>query len=503
MKNAKLNAFLAVIVFSLAACGTSGGKGNAGTFLDGSWINTSENDTCHIELDGNNWTFYDGDKPVSKGTLTVSVKPAAETNGTVTFTITHVAPQPNPKGDDKGKDWVGLPSEHKKIKTCTVKYSIDSGGNEITLSGKQLAAFDPTGIWKKIEGIYIRGSSRRKGGSGGGSGGNADGKGSTGGSASQGAKGSSTTADSPFIYYVITGKGTSFTATKNGAVVGTANQEIADVIDDIRIDANGANAAIQFGNGASVLDIGAASVRFGSDISDIWGSIALSGRITSSASPAIGVYSGFVTSVADISTTYTPRNGSGSAIDNSGTLVINGGTVSATSANTYGIRNHGGRVIINSGNVSPRGEGIYNDNSSGKGGNVFITGGTVQSQSSRAIYNMNGCTVTITGGTVSSFSSETIYNPGGAVKIEGGTVSGGNAGHAIWNTNSGTVTITGGTVSMINLSGTYAAINNDSGCTVTITGGSVLAPKGGKAISNESGATATVTSPPAVIIGSM
>jgi hypothetical protein len=490
MKNVKTIAFVAVIVSSFIACGTSGGSKDVGNFLDGTWSNTSEDDTSSIVLDGNDWIYYDGNKPVSKGTWVSSAVPAAGANGTITFTITQV---------DMGKGLDSLPAKYKKLKTFTIEYSIDSDGNQLTISKKQLKAADPAGIWNKLEGIYIRdGSSSTS---------NAASfrKATSGGSALQTTKqlSTKTTADDPPISYIITGNGTSFTAVNDGVIIGTANQAITDVIDAIKTDANGANVAIQFGNGTSLLDIGAASVRFDSNISGIWGGIVLSGRITSSASPTIDIYSVFITSIADISTYCTPTGGSGSAIDNSGTLIINGGTVTANAVNNYGIRNRGGTVIINSGNVSPIGESIYNDNISGKGGNIAINGGTVQSATGRAINNKSGCTVTITGGTVTSSSSETIYNSGGTIKIGGGTVSGGISGHAIWNTGGGTVTITGGTVSMVNINGNYAAISNNSGCTVTITGGAVLAPGGGRAISNAGDGTVTIISPPAVIIGSI
>jgi hypothetical protein len=494
MKNLKTNALIVIIVFSFAACGTSGGKGDVGTFLNGGWTNTSENDTSRILLDGNNWVLFDNNKAVSMGTWVSSVKPEAGAEGTITFTITQV---------DMGKGAVNLGSDSNGIKSCTVKYSIDPDGNQLTLSGKKLAAADPLGIWKKLEGVYIRGSSINNDSDGS----NASASGSrsagTGYSPSLTAKQLSAMLEDPFISYIITGSGTSFTARKNGATVGTANQPITDVIDAIKTDANGANAAIQFGNDASVLNIGAVSLSFGLDSGDIWGIIALSGKITSSVSPTINVNSAYVISTADISTSFISTNGNGSAIDNNGTLIINDGRVSVNSANNYGIRNRGGTVIINHAQVSPIGKGIYNDSGSGKGGNVTIIGGTVHSMSGRAIYNSSGCTVTIIGGTVSSSSSETIYNSGGTLTVNGGTVSGSHSGHAILNTDSGTVTITGGTVSTTNTHGSYAAINNDSGCTVTITGGTVTAPTGSNAISNASGGAVTVTSPPAVIFGNI
>jgi len=504
----KTYALIAVIALFFVACGSGGRKKDQGTFLDGSWWNTGENDNCRILMDGNNWTYYVDNKPVYKGTWTASAKPAADGSGTITFTVTHV---------ELKQGWVDLSVEHKNIKSCTVKYSIDAEGKQITLSDKKLAAADPTGIWSKLEGVYIKGGRKSggsggsgSGGSGGSSGGKSGGSAASGGnktgdgSASQAGKNASKTAaeDRPYIPYVITGSGSTFTVIRSGTTAVKVNQTINDVIDAIRNDSTGANASIQFGNGISVLDIGSASLRFGSNSGGSWGIIAISGKITSSASPAISVNSAVVTSVADISTTNT--GGGGSIIDNNGgTVVINSGTVSANADNIYGIKNSGGTVVINNGNVTPRGGGIHNDSGSGKGGNVIVYGGTVHSMSNRAIYNMKGSTTTISGGTVSSSSAESIYNPGGSIKITGGTVSGGNYGHAIWNTDSGNVTITGGTVSLINISGRYAAINNDSGCTVTISGGTILAPNNGKAISNADNATANITSPPAVIKGNV
>jgi len=53
----------------------------------------------------------------------------------------------------------------------------------------------------------------------------------------------------PSLVYHINGSGTAFTATKDGATVGTANQPINTVIDDVRGDANGDKCIIQFGDG--------------------------------------------------------------------------------------------------------------------------------------------------------------------------------------------------------------------------------------------------------------
>jgi len=172
----------------------------------------------------------------------------------------------------------------------------------------------------------------------------------------------------PTVSYIITGSGTSFTAAKSGATVGTADTP-QKVITAIKSDANGANVAIQFGNGTSVLNNGSYSIIFSNASEGTWGSITISGKITASFS-VIGIMNGVsVTSTADITctnatggsnsyaitiynnATLTINSGTisaqGNAIYNlSGTLKINGGTVSTTGSETYAINNSGGTVTI-------------------------------------------------------------------------------------------------------------------------------------------------------------
>lgn len=76
--------------------------------------------------------------------------------------------------------------------------------------------------------------------------------------------------------YIITGSGTSFTATRNSATIGSAGQPIQTVIDGIRTHAAGAACAIQFGNGIETLNIGSARIFFRGS----WGLITMSGKIT-------------------------------------------------------------------------------------------------------------------------------------------------------------------------------------------------------------------------------
>jgi len=271
---------------------------------------------------------------------------------------------------------------------------------------------------------------------------------------------------SPSVSYIINGSGTSFTATKNGATVGTANQSISNVISAIQTDANGANVAIQFGNGTAVLDIGSASVSF-SNYSGTWGSITLSGKLTSSYSGGdsytIYILNGVsVTSTADIA--WDRATGSSQAILNNGTLTITSGTISGKGPR--GIQNaQQGTLIINGGTIN----GIYNYR-----GTVTVNNGNIGNTSSDSygIENTQNGTVTINGGTISS-SVVAIYNPsGGTVTITGGTVSGsGNFSSTI--SNSGTLNISNGTIKTTGSGTDCGAINNASGGTLTITGGRV------------------------------
>ena len=79
-------------------------------------------------------------------------------------------------------------------------------------------------------------------------------------------------------------------------------------------------------------------------------------------------------------------------------------------------------------------------------GRIYITGGTVSSDVSFAVYNGNSAgTVDITGGTISTSSGFTVIN-NGIVNMSGGTLSG-NAGIGFHNQKGATFLLTGGSVS--------------------------------------------------------
>jgi len=290
-----------------------------------------------------------------------------------------------------------------------------------------------------------------------------------------GGGGGSTTTTVTVIPYIITGSGTTFTATKSGVTIGTANQAIDNVIYAIADDAgDGASYAIQFGSGGSELDIGDSTMFF-----YCGGTITLSGKITIS-DWGNAIYLDFGTSI--ISTADIKHTGLRGAITNAsdGTVTIKGGTVSAAYDT---IRNEDtGTVNISGGTVSATdGNAIFILSS----GTVNISGGTVSATSSATIYNNSDGTVNISGGTVSNTSTifASVQNRDtGPVNISGGTVSA-TTGSAVENW-FGPVNISGGTVSattgiaILNISNSKITISQASGKTTLITSANTTTDEG-------------------------
>jgi len=173
------------------------------------------------------------------------------------------------------------------------------------------------------------------------------------------------------LIYSVSSNGLSFAITKgNGGQFGT----IQEAINSIKAEAGGADCSIQFGDGTAELDISGESITFdGGSSRTEWGEITLSGKITSAASRTVSLGNGVsVESEADIRNTES----NGSAIVNSGTLTITGGTILATY--NYAIFNSSGTLTITGGTISAFGNtAISNDNVYGTlilGGNPDITG---------------------------------------------------------------------------------------------------------------------------------
>jgi hypothetical protein len=300
--------------------------------------------------------------------------------------------------------------------------------------------------------------------------------------------------------YIITGSGTAFSATIGGAAVGTAGQPIQDVINAIKTHAAGKPASIQFGDGATALDIGTAQVVL-NNTGGNWGAVTLSGKISGSIITSTGgvIQIGnnvSVTTTADI--THTPGNvagGNALSTNSSGSLTVAGGKILATGRTDSAVYSYGSSAITMA------------------GGTVEVTGGGT------GILNVGSGTITMTGGTViysGTGGGDAIYNnSSGAMTISGGTIEGGRMCFAAVRVGAGKTTVsgtavittangiadaaailvgasdsspvrlemTGGTVRNTSGTATANAIRNNSPNDIIINGGTVSSPNG-NAINN-------------------
>jgi hypothetical protein len=319
--------------------------------------------------------------------------------------------------------------------------------------------------------------------------------------------------------YTLTGSGSNFTAQKSGVTIANGTGAIQDVINAIRTDAFNRDVSIQLGSGSDTLDIGTDSAQF-NNAGGRWGSITLSGKITSAnvtqGTVMIGVDILVVNSTADIAN--TAANSSARAVyiagttGNTQTVNIQSGTIAATAAYGRALYIAGaGTVNISGGTVSATsGYAVYNGNSSGT---VNISGGTVSSTSGQTIRNDYNGPVNISGGTVSATTGQAVYNDYNGIItvsnnatvtsantsvssgtiycsslgsstltnltriiINGGTVqntSTGATGNAVYNASVGRVSISGGTISTTATTTAYA-VQNTSTSTTANTGAILL-----------------------------
>jgi hypothetical protein len=268
-----------------------------------------------------------------------------------------------------------------------------------------------------------------------------------------------TAAAAPRIY-IITFSTPNFTATRNGATVGTPDPTVQNVIDDIRTDAGSLACEIQFGTGGVPLDIGANSASF----TGAWGAVTLSGKITGNdpgtASGTIRIDANIsVTSTADIENTNT--GGRALYHHSTGALNISGGTVSALGSTGIAIQNFTtGTVNISGGMVSATtGRAVYSG-STGKitvyGSAVLTSGNTSTTQGTIHIAGTGpGLQFEMTGGTVQNTSTGAIGN---AIYIVAGSAA--------------DITYSGGTISTAASTGNWAV--NLNGCVGTVTPGATI-----------------------------
>ena len=313
----------------------------------------------------------------------------------------------------------------------------------------------------------------------------------------------------PPIPYTITGSvGDGFTA-ESGGLTKAAGDPIQDVIEAIKADANGAAVTIQFGEGTN-LNIGTSSVSF-NNTDGTWGSITLSGGITSSIPNGLTQGTIMVESPVNIISTGTIINtasgGSAIYLTGAGTLTVSGGIVQGS--------NTARAICLRSGTVS-----------------LTLTGGTVQASTGVAIVAFSGH-INISGNALVTSASSTdqaieladndstlLHMSGGTVRntsssyaiatysshTEGMVISGGTVqanGTAIFNYRSGGIIISGANTLITSSHSTNGTINlldnSGYGGTLTVSSGTVQNTGGGPSITKGASATVNITSPPAVI----
>jgi len=135
------------IIGSGGGSGGGGGNGdnNSGNvIMNGTWSRTSGSSTYTILINKNNWTFSDNISPIFKGTWTSSVPPAAPSSGNLTLKTTH---------QYSSSGWVGIPSQYAGVATNTATFSINSEGNQMTITNSASANAE---YWGKTEGTYTK-----------------------------------------------------------------------------------------------------------------------------------------------------------------------------------------------------------------------------------------------------------------------------------------------------------------------------------------------------------
>jgi len=195
---------------------------------------------------------------------------------------------------------------------------------------------------------------------------------------------------------------------------------ISNTVSGIRIDANGSDCIIQFGENDEVLSIGSNSITIANDANYSWGNVKLTGNIanTSTSAAVITVNGPKVDSEANISTTSTY------AILNNGAgiLTISGGTVEATDNVVY--NNSTGMITI-SGNA-----------------NVSAT-----NASGRVVYNASTGKITISENAVIESASTgnlgTVHIANGSAEITGGTIKNTAGNIAVFNSSANSILLGG------------------------------------------------------------
>jgi len=327
--------------------------------------------------------------------------------------------------------------------------------------------------------------------------------------------------------YVITGSGINFTVTKGSDTL-AAEVSINTAMDSIRINASVLPCTIQFGSGGTdVLDLGTSSIELNGSSGDGWGRITFTGRVTSAAQHRGGLTYSLGSITAECAGCEMEATGMQALGLHSANFTLNGGTIKSLTDYSGTIYNgENSTLIINSGTVSATVGPDYTSSTIENTGILIINGGTITNTEATAISNRGeaiisgNATVTSADTSTSQWSGGTLFNSGSNANltITGGTISNtaaGLGGVAIANSaatlilndsskifisDSATVT-SGGTAkaTILNYSGTV----NISGGTMTNTAGTddgvVINNSGEMSTMSISGGTVSTTSGTAVV----
>jgi len=231
--------------------------------------------------------------------------------------------------------------------------------------------------------------------------------------------------------YIITGGGTSFSASRGGTAVGTG--PITNVIAAIKTNANGANITVQFGDGTNTLDLGKGNATTGNAGAIFsgagWGTVTVTGKVTAdrsgyTANELVGYTVGFIGVNAVINADITNSNSNyhalgvrtTSAVKN--TLTVIGGTITGGD-NGIGAMDDS-VVIVNGGSIRGK-TGI----DLGNNAKLTVNGGTITGTNIAGVYlNNNSNSLTVTGGTITGTGNSVAINclQGGTVTLSGATV---------------------------------------------------------------------------------
>ncbi|MCL2284511.1 MAG: MBG domain-containing protein [Fibromonadales bacterium] len=273
--------------------------------------------------------------------------------------------------------------------------------------------------------------------------------------------------------YIVTKESANFIARRNEKEI-EKNTAIQTVVNTIR-DSCATLCTIQFGDGTSVLDILQDTVSF-NNTSSTWGTINLTGKITSSKKSAPTIHINLASSGdlavninADIANTADSSNAV--YLNNSRAVNITGGKIEANSLKSYSaIASISTAVVTISGAAEITARGTLGSSHAIRQsiGTININGGKVFAPEKLAIYNNGSGTVNVNGGEISASKHTVIINESGTINVNGGMVSAEACSgcYAIEN-RTGTINVNGGTVSAKQK---YAIHNNTTQSTVILDG---------------------------------